>query len=284
LKIKRQIRSGLRLLLAVLAALLFSAGASDAQDGTWWGSSHWFDWSDFRGSANGRLFFARLSSGSITRDGKEYDFKSSPYFFNTDPKIIREMWFELYVDRLGIRVHVQDHQFQSSHQNTLFGISDLDFGSLRLGLDLDVIRYPFFRAGFDFDYNMEAVKFEDNRTNNTTVVYSGAHPMTVGIHATAIPGRIREIPIIIEARVRGPVPFYKSSPDVKLVDWEVAGGLRPSIWQTSLYGHTTFAFSVEGGFRSLQINMDANPDVSGNSQASIKSHWQGAFLQLGVSF
>ncbi len=249
---------------------------------TLWGSSSWFDWSDFRGSANTRLFFARLNSGSVTTRGTEYDLKSSRYSFGTDPKALMELWVKFYVDRLGIRAYVQDHEFQETRPAAQL-ISDLDFGSFRLGVDLDIIRYPFFRAGFDFDYSMEAAKFND-RSGNTVVVYSSSHPMTVGLHAKAIPGRIRDVPIIIQARGHGPVPFYKQNPNVKLIDWEVSGGLRPSTWQTSLYGHTTFAFALEGGFRSVQYNMDMTPDTTGIPQASLKAQWQGAFVQMGLHF
>ncbi|MBI5248619.1 MAG: hypothetical protein HY912_03920 [Desulfomonile tiedjei] len=282
MKIKGQINSGLQLLLAVFVALFIGAGVSDAQEPTWWGSSSWFDWSDFRGSANARLYFARFVSGSIKKNGIEYDLKSSPFSMGSDPQVIREAWFELYVDRLGLRLLIQDHQFTGKRAPGE-SISHLDFGAIRVGLDLDLVRYPFFRSGIDFDYSMEAAKFND-RSGNSEVVFSSAQPMTIGLHATAIPGRVRDIPIIIEARARGPIPFYKQSPNAKVIDWEVSGGLRPSVWQTSLYGYSTFAFGIEGGFRSLQLNMDIDPDVSGLSQASIKANWQGAFVQLGVSF
>lgn len=294
LKIKGQFNSGLRVILAVLAALVVSAGAAEAQEATWWGSSSWFDWSDFRGSANGRLFFARLVSASITKDGKNFDLKSGDFSMGSDPEVIREAWFELYIDRLGLRFHVQDHQFHSdfgSRPNNVAGpgISNLHFGSVRLGADLDLIRYPFFRSGINFDYSMELATFQD-QSGNAEVKFSSSRPMTIGLHATAIPGRIRDIPIIIEARGRFPIPFYKQNPEVKLTDWEIAGGLRPSIWQTSLYGHTTFAFGVEAGFRSVQVDMDMTPtDVPLGlaitpSQINLKATWQGAFVQLGLSF
>jgi hypothetical protein len=287
LKIYRQITS--RPFLTVVLTLLFLCpGISDAQDASWWGSSCWFDWSDFRGSANFRLFFARLSSASATINGQDIDFKER-FNLSDDPEVMKEAWFLLNIDRLGLRLHIEDHTFQSSPvllPPPLPPIVQgrLDFGAIRGGIDLDVIRYPFFRLGANFDYGFEVPKFVDNR--NGRVDYKTANPVTIGLHAYAIPGRIRDIPIFAQARGRFPIPLVKQNPDVKITDWEVSGGLRPSIWQTSLYGYSTFAVSLEGGFRSVNLNMDATPDSPAAQaiQANLKAQWQGAFVQLGLIF
>jgi hypothetical protein len=294
LKIKGQINLGLRLLLAFFAALFFSAGVSEAQETTWWGSPRWFDWSDFRGCANGRLFFARLQSAKITQGGQEFDLKSFPYSFS-DPEVIREALFELYIDRLGLRWHIQDHAFHT-FRGALESVNELRGGGSRFGVDLDVIRYPFFRMGADFDYTLAEPIFTSAfvlshgvPAPTSPVEYRSVNPMTIGAHATAIPGRIREIPIIVNARARFPIPFLKQNPDAKVTDWEISAGLRPSIWQTSLYAHTTFAVDLEGGFRSVDLNFDATPStVQGitptPTQISIKARWQGAFVQFGLAF
>jgi hypothetical protein len=298
LKIKGQINSGLRLLLAFFAALVFSVGVSEAQETTWWGSARWFDWSDFRGCVDGRLFFARLQSAKITQGGQEFDLKSFPYSFS-DPDVIREALFELYIDRLGLRWVIQDHTFHT-FRGALESVSELRVGGSRLGVDLDVIRYPFFRMGADFDYTLAEPTFTSlfvlsgaptptATVGFTPIEYRSVNPMTIGAHATAIPGSIREIPIIINARARFPIPFLKQNPDAKITDLEISAGLRPSIWQTSLYGHTTFAVDLEGGFRSVEMNFDATPSTVGvitptPTQISVKARWQGAFVQLGVTF
>lgn len=288
LKIYRQITP--RLLLSVVLTLLFLCpGISGAQDASWWGSSSWFDWSDFRGSANLRLFFARLSSASATINGQDFDFKER-FNLSGDPEVMKEAWFQLNIDRLGIRLHLEDHKFQSSpvvlpppFPPVVYG--ELDFGAIRAGVDLDVIRYPFLRLGANFDYGFEVPKFVDDRTGR--VEYKTSNPVTIGLHGYAIPGRIRDIPIFAQARARFPIPLVKQNPDIKITDWEVSGGVRPSIWQTSLYGYSTFAVSLEGGFRSVNLNMDANPDrIQGAQpiQANLKAQWQGAFVQLGFIF
>lgn len=291
MKIKGQINSGLRLLLAFFAVLFFSIGVSEAQEPTWWGSQHWFDWSDFRGSFSGRMFLARLQSAKITQGGVEADLRVAPYFMTSDPGVIREALFELYIDRLGLRWVIQDHSFHSL-RGALESVSDLSFAGSRLGVDLDVIRYPFLRMGADFDYGMTEPVFTSAEVPpgillpNNRIEYTSVNPMTIGAHATVIPGRIREIPIIMNARVRFPLPFLKQNPDAKVTDWEVSAGLRPSIWQTSLYAHTTFAVDLEGGFRSVEMNFDATPSTRGANVPSIniKARWQGAFVQLGLTF
>jgi hypothetical protein len=289
LKIYKQITS--RPFLTVVLTLLFLCPSiSGAQDASWWGSSSWFDWSDFRGSANFRLFFARLSSASATINGQDIDFKER-FNLSDDPEVMREAWFQLNIDRLGLRLHIEDAVFHATPFLTPPPIpveavrGKLDFGAIRAGVDLDVIRYPFFRLGANFDYGFEVPKFIDNRTGNV-VEYKTANPVTIGLHAYVIPGRIRDIPIFAQARGRFPIPLIKQNPEVKITDWEVSGGLRPSIWQTSLYGFSTFAVSLEGGFRSVNLNMDVTPDrpLAQSIQASMKAQWQGAFVQLGLIF
>jgi hypothetical protein len=294
LKIKGQINSGLRLLLAFFAALVFSSGVSEAQDATWWGSQHWFDWSDFRGSVTGRFFLARLQSAKITQGGTEFDLRAFPYSVNADPAVIREAIFELYIDRLGLRWVIQDHTFNSL-RGALESVSDLSFAGSRLGVDLDVIRYPFFRMGADFDLGMaepvftSAVVgplFQEPLLAAARIEYASVNPMTIGGHATVIPGRIRDIPLIINARARFPIPFLKQNPDAKVTDLEISAGLRPSIWQTSLYGHATFSVDLEGGYRWVDMNFDATPSTLGANVPSIniKARWQGAFVQFGLVF
>ncbi len=212
----------------------------------------------------------------------------------SDPPVILEALFELYIDRLGLRWQIQDHTFHT-RLGALESVNELRMGGSRFGVDLDVIRYPFFRMGADFDYTLAEPTFTSafalvngvpTLIGATQVEYRSVNPMTIGAHATAIPGRIREIPIIINARARFPIPFLKQNPDAKVTDWEVSAGLRPSIWQTSLYGHTTFAVDLEGGFRSVDLNFDATPDAAGSTvqSISIKARWQGAFVQVGLAF
>ena len=55
--------------------------------------------------------------------------------------------------------------------------AELEFSSSRLGLDLDVIRYPFFRFGIDYDYYVNHLKFLD--ANGAR--YTGVPPYDFGI-------------------------------------------------------------------------------------------------------
>ena len=86
--------------------------------------------------------------------------------------------------------------------------------------------------------------------------------MTLGFHARAIPAHIREIPFTIQARFRFPMPLVNRQAESKITDWEISGGLRPAIWETSLYGHATFSFDIEAGFRS--VSLDTNPQTNVN--------------------
>ncbi len=279
-----------------MAVLLFPS-ASPAGDASWWGSSAWWDWSDYRGAIGARVFLARLASASVSKGGTDFDLKGAQYGFTDEAEPFKEAWGVLYIDRLGLRFSADEHTFRGRSTSDLNApITELEFSSSRLGLDLDLIRYPFFRFGIDYDYYMNDVKFLDATLLGAR--YTGVPPMTLGFHATAIPAHIREIPFTIQARVRS--SFLNRTTESKVTDWEISAGLRPAVWETSLYGHATFSFDFEAGFRS--VNLDAtlgtNADqplvdpLTGNiipgplppSSLNLKGRWQGAFLQVGLFF
>ena len=107
--------------------------------------------------------------------------------------------------------------------------------------------------------------------------------MTIGLHATAIPGRIRGIPLIAQARIRIPMPLIsqlmKAGGEAKVTEWEVSAGLRPAVWHTSLYGFSTFSMGLEAGFRSTYLDMTV---IDG--KWAVKAHWQGLFVQVGLYY
>ena len=108
-----------------------------------------------------------------------------------------------------------------------------------------------------------------------------------GLHGRALPGRIREIPLVFEGSVRVPVPFVNRPTETKIIDWEVSGGLRPAIWDMSLYGHSTFSFGIEVGFRSIYLEMiprEAAHPLGGDTDVKLRAHWQGFFTQIGFYF
>jgi hypothetical protein len=278
-----------------LMVVLLCPGASSAGNASWWGSSAWWDWSDFRGAIGARVFLARLTSASVTKGGVDFDLKGSQYGFTNDPEPFGELWGVLYIDRLGLRFSADEHTFRGKIPVNITGpVSELEFSSSRLGLDLDLIRYPFFRFGIDYDYYMNELKFLDPLDRNGSPVtgigtarYTGVPPMTLGFHARAIPVHIREVPFTVQARFRFPMPLVNRQSETKITDWEISGGLRPAVWETSLYGHATFSFDLEAGFRS--VNLDANPETTVVNQdttpdINLKARWQGAFFQIGLIF
>lgn len=289
MKAKRHISSSLlSFCLMIFVGFLLAPSDLPAQGlGSWWGSTSWFDWSDFRAAGGVRLFLARLDSGKILLGADEFDLKDD-YGIQDDPEPFVEIWGTIYLDRLGFRFAMEDNFVFRGRglDEDAFSVSELDVRTARLGVDIDLIRYPFLRAGINFDYHTKPVKFFDRFNPRTRQVrpvlqlYHGDQPITMGIHGVAIPGRVREIPIIIQSRFRLRIPFLNRRNDARIYDFEISGGLRPSVWETSLYGYTTFATSVEAGFRwqRLDLSMDAEPTVK------IRARWQGAFLQLGIAF
>jgi hypothetical protein len=316
----------------IFVGFLLAPGELHAQGpGSWWGSTSWFDWSDFRAAGGVRLFLARLDSGNIELpDGRDLDLMGG-FGITDDPEPFVEVWGTIYLDRLGFRFAMEDNfAFRGrSRLDDPFSVSELDIRTSRLGVDIDLIRYPFLRAGINFDYHTKPVKFIDRLDGKIAVpatwppqpperlylqrygatyltavrtdsdqrylvvqgVYLGDQPITMGIHVMAIPGRVREIPITIQSRFRLRIPLLNRRNEARIYDFEISGGLRPSVWETSLYGYTTFSASLEAGFRwqALELSMDQATRIGPNltevsGPVKLHARWQGAFLQLGIAF
>ncbi len=282
MKLKSHTSGPLPVCLLCLAMLILACpGLAGAQGiNSWLSSASWFDWSDFRGKADLRFFMARLTAGSLTTDNDvSYDLKDLG--FTDDIQMFKELRVAAYLDRLGFRLWLQgDQTFTSSDPDIL----DLSVTPTSLGLDLDLVRHPYFTFGINYDYHLERLRFQGDFTygvDNFELVESG-RPMTLGIHARAMPLRIKDVPVIAQARFRFPVPFLNRTNEALIYDWELSAGLRPAVWETSLYGHSTFSVGIEGGYRS--INFDIGNDVAGVGWSALKATWQGAFIQLSVTY
>jgi len=292
LKLRKHIATAVaRLLLLALFGVLLSATVSGAGEASsLWGSSTWFDWADYRAAIGIRAWLPRLASGSIDTGEVSYDLKTD-FGMISDPEPFREFWAEMYIDRLGIRLRVEeDNTFKGrvglgTDADTIRS-SELETNTAVLGLDVDLIRYPFLRLGVDYDYYFGELKFHDRRSPDpsqwTMLAVGGRQPMTVGVHGLAIPTRIRGVPITVQARLRIPVPFVLKGEDARITEWEISGGLRPAIWETSLYAHSTFSVGLSGGFKAVNLETEViSPD---GREAKLKARWQGAFIELGLAF
>ena len=79
--------------------------------------------------------------------------------------------FHEQLDRLGLRLVAEEDRIfrgfrkQDGIENNVpiswLDLSSVDISATRLGLDLDIIRYPQFRAGVNFDYHLNGVQFDD---------------------------------------------------------------------------------------------------------------------------
>lgn len=311
---------GLPLFLAV-GLLWFCPGQSQGQVlPSWMGSDQIWDWSDFRMNTGFRLFIPKLISGSVhvaevkEQDGtttkwhqEQYDMLGGGNFSDLPQSdFFKEGWFIVYVDRLALRAHFEeDHSFRGvAHFNfdvytqtdppTRDVVSELQLGWTRFGLDLDIIRYPFIRAGINFDRNYESVIYLDRHgrrivdRNGTRVLQAlkfttRQPPVTIGVHAFVSPGRVFGIPITVQARGRFPFPLLtkivSTEAETRITEWEACIGLRPNIWNTSRYAHNTFALGIDAGFKSTYLDMDP-----GDGTWNVKAHWQGPYVQFGLYY
>ena len=284
--------------LFVMVCLCCAPSTSHSQDlSSWFSSGTWWDWSDYRFKIEYRYFVPRLVSGSVSQNGTDYDLLASAgadassggYNFDPQPTPFNSALLQLQVDRLGLRLRVdEDIIFRGIHNKSVINdiesrkMSELDLSSTRLGLDLDLVRYPFLRCGVDFDYNVNPLTFMDDKPDINTRFYKSASPATLGLHVFAIPARIREVPIIVNAKIGFPFPYWKQITsaqfEVRMLEWEVMAGARPSVWDFSAFGHSTFSVGIEAGFRSVAIDADLS------KSASLKAQWQGPFFQFGIYY
>ena len=279
-----------------MVCLCCAPSTSHSQDlSSWFSSGTWWDWSDYRFKIEYRYFVPRLVSGSVSQNGTDYDLLASAgadassggYNFDPQPTPFNSALLQLQVDRLGLRLRVdEDIIFRGIHNKSVDSnsrkMSELDLSSTRLGLDLDLVRYPFLRCGVDFDYNVNPLTFMDDKPDINTRFYKSASPATLGLHVFAIPARIREVPIIVNAKIGFPFPYWKQITsaqfEVRMLEWEVMAGARPSVWDFSAFGHSTFSVGIEAGFRSVAIDADLS------KSASLKAQWQGPFFQFGIYY
>ncbi len=324
---------GVVVLLAATAAFMLVPNASFAQSTTsWWGSASWFDWSDFRLEAGARLWAPRLQSGKITVGNREVSFfddvqQNTPDpvndpikpAFSDDREAFKEIWGVFYIDRLGIRFHLEDQHIwrgrpaaDAQHPAAEWAtLSQFDVSCSRVGLDLDLVRYPFLKLGVNFDWHSESVELRKDTYNwhnnddshDTLVFLKSAAPLTVGVHGRAIPFRLREVPLNLRARFRFPAvlarEIQKETTTTKLYDLEMSAGMRPAVWDLSLYGLSTFSASVDVGFRWTKIHMsgpawswDGTPTAEHphgvttrlDPDADVTAEWSGPYIEFAVTY
>lgn len=307
-----------RLIVKTFLVLALMAPAAEVACAQGMFGGGWFDWSDFRAETGVRFLVAHLKSGTVNRLGVEYDLKGPRYAFDKQPLPFGEFWAELFIDRLGIRLNYEPHTFAGINSSSESDIdqqqSRLQMPEVRVGLDLNIIRNQFVRAGVNYDYYFESVKFYDrspgfiNDLNAglyivpaaiqdlVTERFAGQRPMTVGLQGRILPFRLFDIPTTMQGRVRIPVPFLNRKGETKITDWDVSFGLRPAIWDTSLYGHATFNVDLEFGYRSISFEMTGHlekrtdstggsfPIISSPSSVDLRSHWEGLYVQAGIFF
>lgn len=269
-----------KLLRVIMLLLMFAAFKADfsysQMSSSWWGSAYWFDWSDYRARVNGRVFLAKLASGEITVDGRTYDLTTDLGITN-DPEPFRVFCAELYLDRVGVRYYPEEeeHNFWGSKDGFL---SEFEFPSGFVGFDIELVRLPRFRFGLNIDYGLNKVIIRHRRTDDVIFLESD-RPNTIGAHMTVIPLRIKQVQVFFEARGEIPQPFTDKSNQAKITQWEVAGGLRPSIWDNSSFGHSTFAVSVMAGYKSVNLEVSFE-----ERDAEMNARWDGAFFQVGLHY
>jgi hypothetical protein len=175
-------------LTAIFLLAVAPPNVSAQESSSWWGSNYWFDWTDFRANASFRVYIPKLISGSVKRVNLNGDYTvggisdsdlTSGYNFDPDPDFFREFLFELYIDRLGLRIVLDEEQVfkgmlgnhiypsfttgSPSPDSNHYRMSLLKADTERIGFDIDIIRYPFLRMGVDFDYNLSPLKFVDRK-------------------------------------------------------------------------------------------------------------------------
>jgi hypothetical protein len=225
------------------------------------------------------VFLVKLDSGHIAIDGasRELNVKTD-LGMDDDPEPFRDLVVAVYLDRMGVRYHAHAEQRFVGNVPDEDRMARIRLSTGRVGLDLDLIRYPFLTLGVNMDYHDEPIDIFAIY-DGTTYAFDGGNPITYGIHAHAIPFRLRDVPFTIRARARLPLEPLLDKTTAKITTWEVGAGLRPPIWELSDFGHSTFSVAVEAGFRFTQMEL-----LALNRASEFDSRWQGAYFRLGFRF
>lgn len=259
---------------------------------SWLKTATWFDWSDYRGTLSARIFVPRLVAGNLNayHTNDELNLITDLQIDPDSAEPFRELSATFYLDRFAVRI-------VSENDNAFFGIAEsntanrpqlsaLEIGTVRTGFDLDLFRHPIFTFGINYDLHGDITGLITNRETTIRGVqgiyhlryFSKESPMTIGAHAKALPGRIRDVPIVAKARLRVPIPYLDRGNEAKIFDWEVSVGLRPTVWHTSMLRYTTFSVAVEAGFRAVSMELNLE------NYANLTARWRGAYLQVSAAF
>lgn len=270
----------LALLLPVIGFGPDTVYAQTNQAPTLWGPATWFDWSDFRGIVGGRIYMPHLVSGTRELAGEALDLKDD-LGFRDAPEPFHEIIVGFYLDRLGIRYHMDETTrfYGLADRGDERTHSDIELRSPRLGVDLDLIRTSFLRLGANYDWYTRRMYFRDRSTPGQLIAFEGNQPMTIGAHGTAIPFRVKGVPFIIHGRIDFPFPIADRSRETRLTTWEAGGGLRPPIWETSLLAHTTFSAGFEVGFRQVKLEY-----TNDRESFQLDAVWQGPYFQMAIYY
>ncbi|MFA6221579.1 MAG: hypothetical protein WC647_04635 [Desulfomonilaceae bacterium] len=69
---------------------------------------------------------------------------------------------------------------------------------------------------------------------------SSSGPACLGLHMFAIPARVREVPITVQAKINFPFPYWQKiwgiEYEARMLGWEVTAGARPAVWDASAFG------------------------------------------------
>jgi hypothetical protein len=246
--------------------------------------TQWWDWSDFRAKVGLRVFLARFTAGSIDINDAHYNLKDD-YGFTDDPQPFRELYGELYVDRLGLRFSVfEDSTFHGRRDDGgVTRVTEMETMVGTFGFDLDLVRYPFVRFGINGDFYFGDFKFQDRRdaVAQDWDQFNFGPGFTIGLHAKAIPVKVRGVPITLDAKAAVPLPIRISNKETKVLDLEVSGGVRPSIWSMSSFGMSTFSVGLSGGYRYVNLESETLQNLS---NVKLKARWQGAFIEVSFVY
>ncbi len=99
----------------------------------------------------------------------------------------------LQAGALSVRVHYEPRAFIAyptvPDNQTVTGVTDLEYSGVRLGGDLDLVRSKTSRVGLDLDYQFYAPTFTQTIQPLAPISVVGENPFTLGAHAVYNPVR-----------------------------------------------------------------------------------------------
>jgi hypothetical protein len=251
----KQIRIGYMGAALLLVVLFGSAARAD-----WFNFSSpvlpYISFPELEGEIRTRASWMTITSGNVsTQNPQERAVQNygglRDHFQMTSDNLFMDLMIRAQLGRFGLRVNYEPRDFVGNRNNPNLFSSEarLNYSGVRVGFDVDALKWGLTRFGVDLDYDC----FQPTFTYPTSFrlvgrnILTGLNAFTLGIHGCLNPvTTCYGVQGIAEFRARWPVS------GAEVVDWEVSTGLKTP---DTLIG----SWALKLGYHGTQLQFGDGP-------------------------